>query len=266
MKNFAILILSLLISAASFAQIQTINIGTSANDRTGDPIRTAFEKVNDNFEYLETAIEGAGTESPTFTGIPTAPTAALGTNTTQIATTAFVQATIDDQALDYTPVPDTRTVAGVDLVDDITAAELASAISFSKQVCVNSGVTLVVLSNMPSTPTTLNGLGAFYRRTQTTNMSAVRLMAWVQAGSASVNSPRLYLQYFDGGSYVTVGAGTVASGDAISLATGGVFVISNWITLPAGAKGDFLWRVVSDGGDGAADPSVGSLDIEFRSN
>lgn len=30
--------------------------------------------------------------SPTFTGVPSAPTAALGTNTTQIATTAFVLA------------------------------------------------------------------------------------------------------------------------------------------------------------------------------
>jgi hypothetical protein len=36
--------------------------------------------------------------SPTFTGIPAAPTAAGGTNTTQIATTAFVQSTISSGA------------------------------------------------------------------------------------------------------------------------------------------------------------------------
>jgi hypothetical protein len=29
--------------------LQTINIGTSANDGTGDPFRTAMDKVNDNF-------------------------------------------------------------------------------------------------------------------------------------------------------------------------------------------------------------------------
>ena len=28
---------------------QTINIGTVANDGTGDPLRTAFDKINDNF-------------------------------------------------------------------------------------------------------------------------------------------------------------------------------------------------------------------------
>ena len=31
---------------------QTINIGSSANDGTGDPLRTAFDKINDNFAEL----------------------------------------------------------------------------------------------------------------------------------------------------------------------------------------------------------------------
>ena len=31
---------------------QTIGIGTAANDGTGDPLRTAFDKINDNFTEL----------------------------------------------------------------------------------------------------------------------------------------------------------------------------------------------------------------------
>lgn len=31
---------------------QTINIGTTANDGTGDPLRSAFDKINDNFTEL----------------------------------------------------------------------------------------------------------------------------------------------------------------------------------------------------------------------
>jgi len=31
---------------------QTVNIGTSANDRTGDNLRTAFNKINENFTEL----------------------------------------------------------------------------------------------------------------------------------------------------------------------------------------------------------------------
>jgi len=33
---------------------QVINIGTTANDGTGDPLRSAFDKVNDNFTELYT--------------------------------------------------------------------------------------------------------------------------------------------------------------------------------------------------------------------
>ena len=36
---------------------QTINIGTSANDGTGDPLRSAMDKANDNFTEL---YNGAG--------------------------------------------------------------------------------------------------------------------------------------------------------------------------------------------------------------
>lgn len=38
---------------------QTINIGQTANDKTGDPLRTAFSKVNENFTELYATV-GAG--------------------------------------------------------------------------------------------------------------------------------------------------------------------------------------------------------------
>lgn len=37
---------------------QTINIGSVANDGTGDPLRTAFDKCNDNFTELYAGIYG----------------------------------------------------------------------------------------------------------------------------------------------------------------------------------------------------------------
>ena len=33
---------------------QTIGIGTTANDGTGDTLRVAFDKINDNFDELYT--------------------------------------------------------------------------------------------------------------------------------------------------------------------------------------------------------------------
>jgi hypothetical protein len=45
---------------------QTINIGTVANDNTGDPIRDAFDKINDNFD--EIYITGIGGSTLAFSG------------------------------------------------------------------------------------------------------------------------------------------------------------------------------------------------------
>jgi hypothetical protein len=39
--------------------IQTVNIGTTGDDGAGDPLRTAFDKINDNFLELY-AVSGAG--------------------------------------------------------------------------------------------------------------------------------------------------------------------------------------------------------------
>ena len=43
--------------------VQTINIGNIANDGTGDDIRLAFGKVNDNFEELDLRNPGSLTAS-----------------------------------------------------------------------------------------------------------------------------------------------------------------------------------------------------------
>ena len=50
--------------------IQTINTGTSPNKGDGDSIRTAFNKVNNNFNYLEEVISGS-LDSGTFTSVNT---------------------------------------------------------------------------------------------------------------------------------------------------------------------------------------------------
>ena len=39
---------------------EIINIGAAANDGTGDPLRTAFDKVNNNFTQLYTTLAASG--------------------------------------------------------------------------------------------------------------------------------------------------------------------------------------------------------------
>ena len=56
---------------------QTINIGLTSNDGTGDPLRTAFQKINDNFAELYGDDSSADTftspqiTTPTITGTTT---------------------------------------------------------------------------------------------------------------------------------------------------------------------------------------------------
>ena len=63
---------------------------------SGDPNKIVKgTEIDDEFDAIQTAVNSkANIASPALTGTPTAPTAAFGTSTTQIATTAFVQANI----------------------------------------------------------------------------------------------------------------------------------------------------------------------------
>lgn len=44
---------------------QTINIGSEANDGTGDPLRSALEKINDNFDEIYGAFSFSGNVATT---------------------------------------------------------------------------------------------------------------------------------------------------------------------------------------------------------
>lgn len=71
---------------------KTTNFAAKDALTTGDANKIVKgTEINDEFAAIETAIATkANSLSPTLTGTPLAPTAASGTSTTQIATTAFV--------------------------------------------------------------------------------------------------------------------------------------------------------------------------------
>lgn len=69
--------------ATNFATKDTLPSGNSGKIVKGT-------EIDDEFNAIASAVASkADTASPTFTGTPAAPTASAGTNTTQIATTAF---------------------------------------------------------------------------------------------------------------------------------------------------------------------------------
>ena len=79
--------------ATNFATKDTLPTGNSGKIVKGT-------ELDDEFNAIASAISSkADTASPTFTGTPAAPTASSGSNTTQIATTAFVTSALSAQGL-----------------------------------------------------------------------------------------------------------------------------------------------------------------------
>lgn len=64
-----ILIVFFLLSSTLVAQQQTINVGTSANDGTGDTLRSAFQKTNSNFSDLYTNKQTVDSDLTTIAGL-----------------------------------------------------------------------------------------------------------------------------------------------------------------------------------------------------
>jgi len=86
-------------------------VGLGSVDNTADsakPVSTATQTALDlklasataasTYETISNVALKAPLASPALTGTPTSPTASVGTNTTQVATTAFVKAAIQDIA------------------------------------------------------------------------------------------------------------------------------------------------------------------------
>lgn len=113
-------------------------VGLTNVDNTSDlnkPISTAMQVALDLKANLA---------SPSLTGIPTAPTAAAGTNTTQIATTAFVQSKLNSVTTDF-----------------IIPRYSASTNGFVNGSLTDGGVGSAIYSTIPFITTGNNGKYAF---------------------------------------------------------------------------------------------------------
>jgi len=103
------------------------NFASKDSLASGNPLKVIKgTEIDDEFESIETSIgTKADLASPTFTGTPAATTAAAATNTTQIATTAFVQLQKASPAFTGTPTAPTA-ASGTDTTQIATTAFVQS--------------------------------------------------------------------------------------------------------------------------------------------
>jgi hypothetical protein len=118
--------LSNFVKSTDFASKDALLTGNPAKIIKGTEIDTEFNNI-------ATAISTkADTASPTFTGTPAAPTAAGGTNTTQIATTAFATTAASSATTTERSATATLTNKTINLANNTvtgTVAEFNTALS-----------------------------------------------------------------------------------------------------------------------------------------
>lgn len=129
----------------------------------------------------------ADIDSPTFTGTPAAPTATQGTSTTQLATTAFVNAEIAADTVNLAPKA-SPTFTG------IPAAPTASAGTNTTQVATTQFVATAVNDKAPLVSPSLTGTPTAPTANSGTNTTQIATTAFVDAAvspKANTASPTL---------------------------------------------------------------------------
>ena len=151
--------------------------GKALNDAISGVNTALAGKADASSVYTKSQVDSAlggkaPVNSPTFTGTPSGPTAAAGTNNTQLATTAFVQTAISNHvtALSLTasaaswssaePPTLTLTAAGVTASNDIIVGiggsltdEQHEAVKEAEIVCTAQGADSITLTAFGTVPT-----------------------------------------------------------------------------------------------------------------
>lgn len=150
--------------------------------------------------YIVSSVTYAPLSSPAFTGTPTAPTATAGTNTTQIATTAFVTSALSAYALKASP-----TFTGVPKAPTATAGDSSTQIATTAFVAN-------ALSNLPSGGSVMFKVDCGTVQTLPAIIYAANVTSTMELISSQLSNPAAQ----DGDWTVTTGNGSVTiSGDIV---------------------------------------------------
>lgn len=135
--------------ATNFASKDTLPVGDANKKVKGSEIDTEFNAISDAIATK------ADKNDPSFTGLPLAPTAAAGTSTTQIATTAFVT-TADNLKADIASPTFTGTPAAPTAASGTDTTQIATT-EFVQDAIEDMNLTATVLTLDTNWTVTGNG-------------------------------------------------------------------------------------------------------------
>ena len=188
---------------------------------TGDPAKVVKgTEIDTEFTAVASAISSkADSNSPTLTGTPLAPTASSGTNTTQIATTAFVTSAISSSTntaivaertasatlTNKTISADDNTLSGIAASSFVLSNSSGNIDGSAGQKAIPSGVVVGTTDTQTLTNKTINA-----SQLVNASITAAKLDG-AQSGSAPIYAARAWVN-FNGISTVSINAqGNVSS-------------------------------------------------------
>jgi hypothetical protein len=222
----------LLASNVTYAKIQNINPNTILGNAT-----TTLGIVKEI--PMTGTLKVAMSNSPTFTGIPLAPTANLNTNSTQVATTAFVLANSDN----YDTVNASQPISTTSSSDVVVTGMSLTPDAGSYSVTFNGEYTS---SGSGTTSTAVTDLEAAYQVVLNTTTTDLHANAF---GSGET---------LTAGVYQTSGAGSLAGSLTLNGTANDLFIfkingafstgVGSTITLTGGAQAsNVFWIAISAG-------------------
>ena len=235
---------------------QTISLGTAANDGTGDPLRTAFTKTNENFTELYTSVAALQSSDADLTAIA-ALTGTSGflkktsTNTWTLDTSTYLTAITSNQittALGYTPYNGVSNSSA--FLTGITSAQIIAALGYTPYSAANP--TGYVTSVQAAVADQTGNSGKFLTTNGTaTSWATIPTLNQNTTGSAAtLTTPRAINGVnFDGSAAITV---TAAAGTLSGTTLNATVVSSSLTSVGTIATGTWQGSVVGStyGGTG----------------
>jgi hypothetical protein len=195
--------------------VKSTNFASKDALSTGNPLKIVKgTEIDTEFNNIATAVATkADLNSPTFIGTPAAPTASTGTNTTQLATTAFVQNTVDAHTVSTAQIEDSAVTADKIATGAVGNTELATdAVTQAKMASDSVGTAEIINANV--TPAKLSQpltLGTAVATTSGASIDFTSIPSWVKRITVMFNGVSLsgtsnyLIQLGDSGGLETTG-------------------------------------------------------------
>ena len=232
------------VSGTAGSEVQTVSLtDLSATTAAAGTAGLAYNNATGAFTYTPTDISAkANLAGPTFTGVPAAPTASAATNTTQLATTAFV-ATAVAGIVDTAP-------AALNTLNELAAAlgdDANYATTTTNAIATKAPLANAALTGAPTAPTASAG----------DDSTKVATTAFVTAALGSSGGGA-------GGAIDLVADGAITAGKAVTLkaSNGKAFAVQAPVSTYSSkgrrfSVGTGISTILGGSGESASDPDTG---------